>query len=323
MSDLRVASLIPSATEIVCALGRREALVARSHECDHPDGVEALPALTEPKIDLDGSSREIDARVRSLLEDALSVYRVDADRLQSLRPDVILTQTQCDICAVHLRDVETAVCSWMEQEPDVVALEPECLADVWTDIKRVGDALGQAAAGRALVRSLTDRMRVLDQNTPSADDPDAPAVACIEWVNPLMLARGWMPELVRRAGGVPVSAGGTPPPTGEAAWELLKRRDPDVIVVMACGFGIERTARELPALTDHPAWGDLQAVRRERVFVADGNHYFNRPGPRLADALEILAEILHPALRSASHRGSGWAPLTSVRAGDPAHPNPS
>ena len=319
MPDLRVASLIPSATEIVCALAGRETLVARSHECDHPPGVHALPALTEPKIPLDGSSREIDARVRSLLEDALSVYRVDADHLQDLRPDVILTQTQCDICAVHLRDVQTAVCSWMDPEPEVVALEPTCLADVWSDIERVGDALGRAAAGRALVRSLTDRMRALERQTPPADDPGAPTVACIEWIDPLMLARGWMPELVRRAGGVPVAAGETPPPTGEAAWERLQRSDPDAIVVMACGFGIERTVRELPALTGHPAWDDLQAVRNGRVAVADGNHYFNRPGPRLVESLQILAEILHPSHVAPALREEAWI----VPAPVPKSPSPA
>jgi len=316
MSDLRVASLIPSATEIVCALDRQNALVGRSHECDHPPGVETLPVLTEPKIDLDGTSGEIDARVRTLLEDALSVYRVHADRLQSLRPDVILTQTQCDLCAVHLRDVESAVCSWMEDVPDVVALEPESLADVWDDVRRVGAALGAEDAARRLVDDLQTRMRTVDRRTLDSTDASAPTVACIEWLEPLMLARGWIPALVRAAGGRPLAEATDPAPeaaspTGEEAWNLLQQVDPDRIVVMACGFGMERTVRELPALTEHPAWQNLRAVRTGRVAVADGNHYFNRPGPRLVESLEILAEIVHPSPEATSLRGSGWIPLAS------------
>jgi iron complex transport system substrate-binding protein len=300
----RVVSLIASSTEIVCALGLQERLVGRSHECDYPPAVRELPPCTAPKF-ADGTSYQIDERIKAILQEGLSVYRVDAGLLQQLEPDVILTQTQCEVCAVSLADVEAAVCEWLEGRPRIVSLAPEALADIFTDIARVAEALGVAERGTELIERLRARMA---QIASRAERVEArPTVACIEWINPLMAAGNWMPELVDMAGGRSVV--GKP---GEHApwlrWEELLELDPQVIVVLPCGFDIERTRREMPALSGRPEWDSLRAVAGGRVYLADGNQFFNRPGPRVVEALEIMAEMLHPQVFDFGHEGGGWLP---------------
>lgn len=303
MDNLRIVSLIASATEIVCALGYREQLVGRSHECDFPRSVSELPVCTEPKLQTEVSSREIDEQVKRILTEALSVYRVDAEKLRALRPDVVVTQSHCEVCAVSLRDVEQALCDWIESRPQIVSLEPDSLGDVWRDIRRVATAFDAAARGEELVAELQQRMSRV-QGT-AATLAQRPTVACIEWIDPLMAAGNWMPELVEMAGGVNLfGVAGKHSPW--MTWEELRAKDPDVIVVLPCGFDIARSRQEMPALTQKPDWKELHAVREHRVYVADGNQYFNRPGPRLAESLEILAEILHPAPFSVGHKGAGW-----------------
>jgi iron complex transport system substrate-binding protein len=303
---IRVVSLIASATEIVCALGCEDQLVGRSHECDYPPSIRRLPVCTEPKFDVTGSSREIDRRVKDLLRDALSVYRVHADRLAELRPDVIVTQTQCEVCAVSLKDVEQAVCSTLASRPTIVSLAPNALADVWTDIQRVADALDISWRGRELTDRLQTRMAVIAEQARTLRD--RPTVACIEWIDPLMASGNWMPELVEMAGGVNLfgEAGKHAP---WMTWEDLCSRNPDVILVLPCGFDVERTRTEIPALTNRSEWPCLEAVRTRQVFLFDGNQYFNRPGPRLVESLEILAEVLHPASFRFGHEETGWQRL--------------
>jgi iron complex transport system substrate-binding protein len=302
----RIVSLIPSATEIVAALGHANDLVGRSHECDHPPGVEGLPALTAPKVPLDGTSREIDARVRSLLDEAMSVYDVDEERLDALRPNLILTQSQCEVCAVSLPAVERAVTERVAGDPAVVALEPHSLADVHDDIRRVAAALGCPDRGTRLVRRMRDRMQAVSDAVAPPDDTERPTVAALEWIDPLMGAGGWIPTLVEAAGGTPVFS------RCRGDWSALHAADPDRIVVMACGFGLDRTREEMAALRGIEAWRSLRAVQAGNVFLTDGNHFFNRPGPRLATSLEILAELLQPRRFSdafeRSHRGTAWAP---------------
>lgn len=310
---LRVISLIPSATEIVDALGLRAWLVGRSHECDYPPGVERLPVLTEAKIDLTGTSREIDQRVRTVLAQALSVYRVFSDQLDALAPDVILTQAQCEVCAVSLSDVEDAVRIGINTKPQVVALEPNRLEDVWRDVARVAEALEMPARGTRLVERLQARMAALENRTRL--QRTRPRVVCIEWIDPLMAAGNWIPALVEMAGGQSLF-GQHGAHTPYVTWEALRAADPDVIVVMPCGFGLEQTYDEAGVLTGHPGWADLQAVRQGRVYLADGNHFFNRPGPRLVTSLEILVEILHPNSFSFGHHGHGWKRLAQ---NEPSH----
>ncbi|HKA88685.1 MAG TPA: cobalamin-binding protein [Haliangiales bacterium] len=296
---MNIVSLIASATEIVSALGFEGDLVGRSHECDYPPGVARLPAVTEPKFPTDGTSYAIDQRVKAILQEGLSVYRVHADALAALRPDVIVTQDQCRVCAVSLDDVEGALCAFVGTRPRVVSLQPDCLADVWADIRRVAAALGARERGEALVASLQARMAAVVE---AARPLPRVSVATIEWIDPLMAAGNWMPELIDMAGGTSLfgEAGKHSP---WMTFDALAAADPDVIFVSPCGFDLARTRAEMPALARTPGWSELRAVRGGRVVLADGNQYFNRPGPRLAESLEILAEALHPTL---AYGHSGW-----------------
>ncbi len=299
---MRIVSLIASGTEIISALGFQDALVGRSHECDYPPQVHSLPACSEPKLDVHGTSLQIDERVKAIVRESLSVYRVDAQRLKALQPDVIVTQDHCEVCAVSLKDVEQAVCDWFGSRVKIVTLRPNALCDVWQDIRKVADALGVSARAEDLIRRCQDRMAAISQK---AKGLARPSVACIEWIEPLMCAGNWVPELVHMAGGQDTL--GTP---GQHSpwmnWEQLQKADPDVIIVMPCGWDIERAGQEMPVLMQHEGWARLKAVAQNQVYLTDGNQYFNRPGPRLVESLEILAEILHPASYSFGHRPRGW-----------------
>ncbi|HTR60365.1 MAG TPA: cobalamin-binding protein [Candidatus Binataceae bacterium] len=302
----RIVTLLPSATEIVCALGFGSELVGRSHECDFPAGVGRLPALTEPKFKVEGTSAEIDERVKRIVGDALSVYRVDAARLRELKPDVIVTQSQCEVCAVSESEVESAVAEWLGERPKIVSLAPYALADVFEDMVRVGEALGDRRRGEDTVAKLRGRMDAI------AEKADAvrtrPTFACIEWIDPMMSAGNWMPELVAMAGGTNLfgKAGEHSP---WMKFEELAASNPEVIMVSPCGFSMKRSREELPTLTGNPRWKELRAIRDGKVYLADGNQYFNRPGPRIVESLEILAEMLHPEIFKFGHEGSGWARL--------------
>jgi iron complex transport system substrate-binding protein len=303
VSRPRIVTLLPSATEIVCALGFEDQLVGRSHECDFPASVTRLPALTEAKFNPEGTSAEIDRRVKKIVADALSVYRVDAARLRELRPDVIVTQSQCEVCAVSERDVEAAVAEWLGARPRIVSLAPYSLEDVFTDMQRVADALDAPDRGIQLVTKLRARLSAIAEKASNA--ASRPGVATIEWIDPLMAAGNWMPTLVEMAGATNLFG----KPGEHSPWmkfDDLAAKDPDLILISPCGFNMARAAQDLPALTNRPEWPQLKAVRNRRVYIADGNQYFNRPGPRIAESLEILAEIVHPELFNFGHEGSGW-----------------
>ena len=306
MTAPRVVSLLPSATEIVAALGFADALVGRSHECDFPPGVERLPVCTEPKVDPSGSTEQIHRRIEDLLTRSLSVYRVDAGRLRTLSPTHVVTQVQCEVCAVSLADLERALADWSAPRPLLIALAPGDLAGVRSDIERVASCLGAPERGRELVDRLHRRLEAVAQK--ASENASRPRVATIEWLSPLMSAGNWMPELVEMAGGTNLF--------GEAgrhsswfAWEELRAADPDAIVLFPCGFSLARLRREIGLVTRLPGWKALSAVRRGRVFLAEGNQLFNRPGPRLAETLEALAEMLHPELFRFGLEGSAWLRL--------------
>jgi iron complex transport system substrate-binding protein len=298
----RIISLLPSATEIVAALGFGDHLVGRSHECDFPPGVEELPICSATKIPVHGTSHEIDGRVKEIVAEGLSVYGVDVDRLRELRPDFLLTQTQCAVCAVTPRDLEQALCTWVGMQPAIISLEPNNLDDVWNDVRRVGEALGVLPRAEQLIASLSKRLGAIRE---AATDLPHPRVAAIEWLTPLMSGGNWMPELIEIAGGQSLFAN-----AGEHSnwleWATLIEADPDVILLLPCGFKIAQTIRDLNLLTENPAWRNLRAVKEGRVYVIDGHHYFNRPGPRLVESAEIMAEILHPERFAFGHRGIGW-----------------
>ena len=302
---MKVLSLIASSTEIVYALGCGDNLVGRSHECDFPEKVKSLPHCTQPRFDVEGSSKEIDDRVKATLQSALSVYEVDEVMLADLDPDIIITQSQCEVCAVSLDDVESAVESLSGKKPKIISLQPNSLADIWNDIKLVSRGLDVEDRGLQLIKTMKDKIQKLNQ---SVKDLPFQTVACIEWIDPLMAAGNWVPTLVELAGGQNLF--------GEAGkhspwmdFKALKAKDPDVIIVMPCGYNISKTIQEMKVLTDHPQWESLNAVKQARVYITDGNQYFNRPGPRIIDSLEILMEILHEGKFDFSHHKSGWIKL--------------
>ena len=275
----RIVSLLPSATEIICALGCEGDLVGRSHECDFPPAVRRLPVCTAPKIRIDGNSAEIHASVTSVLHDHASVYDVHEDLVRSLDPTHIVTQTVCEICAVSLRDVASL-------GPNVIALSAVTIDGIFEDIARTADAL--RVDDSRLVASMRRRLGDL---CASAARVRRPRVAAIEWLSPLMAAGNWVPELIELAGGIPVFG-----KTGEHSpwleWSDLLAADPDLIVLMPCGFTPAQTEADLHFLTEREGWSSLRAVRRGRVAITDGNQYFNRPGPRIVESAEILAAIV-------------------------------
>ncbi len=306
---MRIVSLIASATEIVDALGGRGDMVGRSHECDYPHEALKLPQLTRPKFNVSGGSPAIDKAVKTLVEQGLAVYEVDAARLEALRPDVILTQDQCEVCAVSLADVEAAVCQWTGRAASVVSLRPHTLDDVLGDIGHVGQAIGRAGEAVALVASLRQRLAAI---TDEVGDRRRQRVAFIEWIDPLMSCGHWMPELTEIAGGVSIfgKRGETSP---WISHEELSAADPDVIVIAPCGYDILASLAEYGTLTRRADWRALRAVQGHQVFIADGNAFFNRPGPRVVETAEILAAILHGVPRYMRHSGSNYVAAPMAR----------
>ncbi|MDQ6679053.1 MAG: cobalamin-binding protein [Acidobacteriota bacterium] len=294
----RIISLVSSATEIVYALGAEEWLVGRSHECDYPAEVLALPCCSRPQFDVVGNSAEIDLRVKSTLSSAVSIYEVLDDVLAALQPTHILTQTQCEVCAVSLGDVERSVASSLPSRPIVVSLKPDCLADIWEDIQRVADSIGLQTRGETLVSELKGRIQRMSKL--ANDRQERPRVACLEWLSPLMAAGNWVPELVGLAGGENLfgEAGKHSP---WLSWDALRDADPDVILAMPCGFDQRRTESEMYWLAEQPGYDELKAVRSGKVFATDGSNFFNRPGPRIVESFEMLCEMIHGGLDPARH----------------------
>jgi len=281
---MRVVSLLPSSTEVVCALGARDWLVGRSHECDFPPGVETLPVLSSPRLDPRASGRAIHDRVLELVTRGLSIYELDAEKLRALAPDVIVTQTLCEVCAATPADLEAALCEWTGRAPRIVALAPLTLADVLGDVARIGEALGLAERAHALVARLRARIDALTARGRGA--ATRPRVAALEWLDPPIAGGNWMPELIERAGGVSLfgTAGEHSP---RMDWAELDAARPDLILALPCGFGLEQARSEVARTPE---------LAGRNVAVLDGNQYFNRPGPRIVESLEILLDTLHPEL---------------------------
>lgn len=299
----RIVSLLPSATEIVAALGAADGLVGRSHECDFPPAVAALPPCTALKRPLAGDSAAIHRDITMLIEQALGLYKVDTARLRALRPDVILTQSQCEVCAVSEHDLHGALAEWLGARPRIVSLTPATIVEVADSFRAIAAAIGCPAEGDLLADRMIGRIAALAAR--AARIVERPRVVTIEWIEPLMTAGNWVPELIAAAGGENLfGVAGAHSPW--LSWDEFTASDPDVIVAMPCGFDLARTAAEMRALTGRDDWQTLRAVREGKVAVADGNRYFNRPGPRLADSAEILAEVLHPAIFEFGHEGDGW-----------------
>ena len=308
MHNKRIISLLPAATEIICALGLSDNLVGRSHECDYPESVKALPICSDAKFLPGANSAQIDQQVKEILTEALSIYEIDKVLIQSLKPDVIITQAQCEVCAVSLKDVEEALSNLVSAETKIISLEPNTLADIFREIKEISVILDVEEAGNILIEDLEERIDLIKHKLKFF--PAKPKVALIELLSPIMFAGKWIPELVEIAGGTSLLAeNGKHSPFVE--WQQIYDANPDILIVTPCGFSIARTLQEIDLLLNLPGWRDLEAVKNNRVYIADGNAYFNRSGPRIVDTIEILAEIITPKYFNYGYEGEGWIKFES------------
>jgi iron complex transport system substrate-binding protein len=287
---MRIVSLLPSATEIVCGLGLRDQLVGVTHECDFPAGVAELPKVTQTLIPHNTTSRQIDELVRERLRTEKALYSLDMPVLESLQPDLIVTQALCDVCAVAESEVQAAACA-LPGRPKVINLEPSCLSDVFECIHLVGSAAGQQTIAENYVSQLKDRVDAVLRRSQSI--LNRPSVIILEWIDPPFCAGHWSPELVSIAGGKEL-IGRAGERSVTMKWDEIVAADPDAIVIACCGFDVQRTRQDLPLLQSYPGWDSLRCVKTDHVYLVDGSAYFSRPGPRLVDSLEIMANALHP-----------------------------
>lgn len=289
---MRIVSLLPSATEIVCALGLLENLVGRSHSCNHPSGVQSKPVMTRTTVPTKANSVEIDQYVRRYLGNHSALYQLDLEALDRACPDIIVSQRLCEVCAVSSKEIETAISS-ISSRPVLVDLEPACLKDVFCDVERIGIAAGVEKRANALIFELQRRVSQVRGNTSRLEGSFQPRVAMLEWVNPPFSSGHWNPELVALAGGIDC-IGPKYKPSQTVSWKRIIDSDPDIVFLACCGFDIARTKMEIKLLNNHSGWRKLVKKVSGRVLVADGDAYFSRPGPRLVDSLEALAHALHP-----------------------------
>jgi iron complex transport system substrate-binding protein len=279
---------------MVCALGMGEALVGVSHECDFPHEVQGLPVLTSPRVAPTGSSRAIDADVRRIVKEALAVYEIDIEGLQQARPDIIVTQDLCEVCAVSFDDVCAAAKQLATPDLQIVNLHPKRLGDIWNDLRRIGQACSRDQVAEEVANRAQDRIRDLAARSTGRPRPNT---LTIEWLDPVMVGGLWMPELIDLAGGLPLVTGpGQLAPTLNQEELRALEPAPDVVLIKPCGFTVDRTQQEkrvLESLFEALEW---PAVSAGQIFIADGNAFFNRPGPRIVDSLEILAGCIHPTV---------------------------
>jgi iron complex transport system substrate-binding protein len=299
---MRIASLLPSATEILFAIGAGDEVVGVTHECDHPDRVASLPRLTSSAIDHDGRTcAEIDRHIKGAVHSGSSIYRLDEPLLKELRPDLVVTQELCAVCAVAYDQVEAAVCR-LTGDIDVLSLEPSSLEEVCASLVAVGRATGHLREAEVAATALRRRIDAVARLDPL---PAPPRVVCVEWTEPLMVGGHWVPEMVRVAGGIdPLGPEGSPSVYVE--WERILEADPEVMVLMPCGFGLERTLALARDITSRAGFGELSCARSRRVVAVDGSSYFNRPGPRLIDGLEMLAAIVRAKPGDRLPPGAAW-----------------
>ena len=309
---LRIVSLVSSATEMLYALGLGDWVVAVSHECDYPAEVAQKPRVTRTSIDGARSSRDIDTQVRALATTGSPLYEIDADLLAELAPNLIVTQAQCDVCAVPYADVLQLVTDRQEfKHTRIVALDPQSLEDVLAELVQVGEAAGRREEALRTAAEMKGRIEMVSSRCEHVASADRPRTCIIEWIEPIMLAGNWAPQLMQLAGG---ARGLTEPhqQSQYAEWEQVRDYDPQLVVIAPCGFDLGRTLEEAERLTSLPGWSSVAAVQSGRVFAVDGTAYFNRPGPRLVDSLEMLAHFVHPELAPQPTRaaeGTAWQRL--------------
>jgi iron complex transport system substrate-binding protein len=300
----KIVTLIPSATEIVAFLGEKEFIIGRSHECDYPKDLNKIPKLTSPKIDVDGTSGQIHKQINVILEKSLSAYKVDIKKLKKLNPDFIVTQAHCEVCAVSFSEVEFIAKEHLGKNTKIISLQPNTLNEVFDDIRRVAKDLEiDNDDNNQLIKNLEIRLKNIKNKT---EKYKKPKIACIEWIDPLMAAGNWIPEMVQISGGEDVFG----KKSKDSHWiefNEIKKYNPEIIIFIPCGFNLKKTNDEVKNLLKlDTRWHDLKAFKNKKIFITDGNQYFNRPGPRLIESLEIFAEIIHPDFFNFEHRNKGW-----------------
>lgn len=299
---MRIASLLPSTTEIVCRLGLEDQLVGVSHECEVNGLHKKLPVLTDTELKQNGSSSTIDQSVKTLLENSLSIYKVNAEALADAESDLILTQDHCQVCAVAFDDVLDAVHEYCTPQTNVVSVSPTTLNGVLDSFETVGSAIHAKSEASSLVEEIRMRLEIINRTTAGEITPN---VVTLEWLNPLMTGGNWIPDLIELAGGKPLLAkAGKHSPYIDM--EHLLEADPDIIAVAPCGFTMENTLNEFEILTNHSIWQELKAVQNGRVYILDGNRFFNRPGPGVFESARIFGEIFHPEVFEPTLENNGW-----------------
>ena len=297
----RIISLLASGTELLCALGLGDKLVGRSHECDYPAWVRSLPEVSRPTFDISGSSREIDELVRTRLRAGEPLYQIDEALLVALAPDLLVTQTHCEVCAVSPADLVHHLPAKLTRRP-VVALNGGTIAAILEGFLAVANAVGRQQAGVQLVNQLRARVAAVHERVAGLPRP---RVVCLEWIEPPFAMGNWGPELVELAGGESL-LGAVGAHSTTTPWQAVLDADPDVLVISPCGFGLARAEQEMHLIASLPGYAELAAARAHKVFVADGNLYFNRSSPSLFDTPEILAEMLHPNVFPPRREGTAW-----------------
>ena len=288
---MKIVSLLPSATEIVCALGLENQLVAVTHECDYPPEATLKPIITSSALDhSEISSSHIHEGITGLVHAGKSIYHLDEVLLKELKPDLILTQELCEVCAVSYNIVVDAA-KILEGESEIISLEPNRLRDIFANIALVGERAYRKEAATKLVAAFETRLDFITNQTTHISD--RPGVYCMEWLVPPFAAGHWVPEMVALAGGSEL-CGREGQVSQQLDWQVVVDAAPEIVVLMPCGFNVHRAFEELDQLENLPGWQDLPAVQSKQVFAVDGSSYFNRPGPRVVTGVEILAQIIHP-----------------------------
>ena len=302
MASTKIITLIPSATEIISFLGLDSQLVGVSHECDFPEKVKSLKKLTKTDIKTNVSSYNIHLQIEKILENSLSVYKVDENLLKYLNPDVIITQDQCNVCAVDLSQVKKVMSSYLNKEVDIISLQPKSFKNIFENIEYVAKKLNVFnALNKNKINKLLNRISDIRLKKKSFKK-----VICIEWCNPLMAAGNWIPDMVKIAGGNELF-GINNKNSHWIDFKSVRDFNPEVIIFMPCGYNLLQTQRDVASLFENNVnWKNLSAYKNKKLYLVDGNQYFNRPGPRIVDSLEILAEIFNPDVFNYGYKGNGW-----------------
>ena len=300
----KIVTLIPSATEIVAFLGMKDSIVGRSHECDYPKDLNNIIKLTSPKINVEGSSSEIHEQINTILENSLSVYKVDIEELKKLEPDIVITQAHCEVCAVSLSEVEDIVTNHLNEKTKIISLQPNTLKEIFDDFYRVSKGLNlEKVKNENLIKPLKNKLENIEI---LGAKQNRYTVACIEWIDPLMAAGNWIPEMVKISGGLDIF-GKKGKDSHWIKFDEIKKKEPDIIIFLPCGYDINKTTNEVKQLFNKEAkWKNLKAYKNNKIFIVDGNQFFNRPGPRIIESLEIFAEIIHPDIFNFNHKFKGW-----------------